>query len=1139
MTVIKDAAAREKVKTLLDKSILLEAGAGSGKTSAMADRFLELLSNNYADLSEIVAITYTKKAANELAERIRRKLTETDNPLARQLHKSFIGTIHSFCGKLLRERPIEAGVDPQFTELDEAEDYKIRDTVWEEFVMNADKTRNDILELMELFDLGTESLKQFLKLVCDNPDLEFELPGEGTPDLDEFLIEIDRVYMRLVSLIKSTVRMIPDLEKVTEGRRDALQLTVELSLPKIRRKQPLSYIEKIRLLKWFHTTSRIKVTQKCWGDDRESKKMGKEIGQEFADFKLDFVAPLFEIRGRYGYNNVAVPFVKEARSIYEERKKTLSVLNFQDLLLKSTELLEKNPKVREYFQNKYKYILVDEFQDTDPVQAKLLMYLTGEDTKETDWEKIKPIPGSLFVVGDPKQSIFSFRRADISIYRRFKDRMRETEGEIVEFTTNFRSVNDLGNWYNPLFKWLFGRGRVEQAEYGSADTVKDGGGNTVSGTYKYKVDQKTASLGGDRDIDHIERIIKFLVEKGTINSDKIEYKDIMILFLKKQELTKYGKALARRGIPVKTTGADVISRSLQFQALSDIIRALAYPEENALLYKVLRGPVFRYTDDELFKFSVLGGGFNIYQDVRVLMEGNEGNYELLERIRLTFELMKRFASYMRVMVPAAAAERMVNELGMMAAMLSSKESMTEISSFVSLIEKIRMNKLTDVWDLNQFVEEMNLMIEAGYEEEVDLEGENQNAVRMMNLHKAKGLEAPIVILAAPYKGAMIAPNFYVDRSKTLGDKDYGIARIKVGTNPYSKEYICPAAWGAVEGIANDRAEDERDRLLYVAATRAENALIISDGAVKDSPWRILLKNIQEEDDSEEYGEQGGEKNSAEYSVGGSENEDADADADGISDIDRMIVDSGYEIEAFPGEVGEGKETADHTVFLENMERTNRVLTRQQNSYELIVPSGLMPKGTISTEEDAASAEFDGDLILQNTMELFITGDKEEFRRIRTKLGTAVHMVLEGLIKGERDQDQLISFVSQRLGETAITERLLKDVYRQFSRSKLYERIRKSKEVYTEVPVSLKVAEGESFGGVVCERDCYINGSMDLLFLEEEGWTIVDYKTCDHNQVKHELMAIYKPQLDAYKEAFEKATGAKVAGTEVFFIEKVV
>lgn len=1195
---LADQEARNAVKTKLDQNILLEAGAGSGKTSAMAGRFLELINSQRADLSEIVAITFTKKAANELGERIRKKLAEVDSPLADELHRSFIGTIHSFCGMLLRERPIEAGVDPQFSEIDDGEDAAILDTVWNEYVMNADLSRNQILARLDLFNLNTDALKQFLKIVCDNPDLEFELPGESPADLDGFLTMVDQAYAALVRLIEATVKKIPDLEQVEAGKRDALQLTIERTLPKIRRRQPLSAVEKINLLKWFHTTTKISVVQKCWGNSKEEKTQGKEIGKAFAEFKLEIVAPVFELRGQYGYNHVAVPFVKEAKGIYEARKKALSVLNFQDLLQKAADLLEGNPEVRQYFQKKYRYLLVDEFQDTDPVQARLMMYLTGQELTESRWDAITPIPGSLFVVGDPKQSIYSFRRADISIYQRFKERMVETGGQVVEFTTNFRSVNELGVWFNKLFPDLFQMGKVIQdlirkgkekvteffrslqALFSSADTVKDSHVDTIAGVFKYKCDADARSGGMAMDMDHIERIIRYLTsccsisvpvpgdETGATETRRIAYKDIMVLFQKKAQLTSYGKVLSQRGIPVKTTGADVVQRTAQFQALSDLIRMLAYPEENALLYKVLRGPVFQFSDSELFTYAELGGRFYIYTDVagmreriraRIAEPGNTAimaeHLELLERIQLTFDLLVRFASYMRMMVPAAATERIIDDLGMTANMLADRESLTELSSFFSLVEKIRMNKLTNVWDLNQFVEEINVMIQSGYEEEIDLAVEGQNTVRMMNLHKAKGLEAPIVILATPFSGRVKQPNLYVDRSRELGDGDYGIARIKLGSKFYSKEFISPAAWNEVSDLAMAKAEAEQVRLLYVAATRAGNALIISDSSAKDNPWAPLLAEIEVDKDKSML--LGGS-----LLVKGKEDESPEEEDEGfIRDINRIIVKSGFNLEDARKDTapeagaaaGNGAGTGDDAISIsieQILQRTRKALTEREPSYLTYTPSEKASKKMKVSEVAGAevtarsgSDEFPGlpdldpDLILDNSMEIHLEGDQEVFRRLRTQLGTAVHLVFEGMIRGNRDQEQLISHIVRQIDEQQISEKVLREVYRQFKDSSLYTRIRQASQVYTEVPIAIKVPAGETFAGTTFERDCYVNGSIDLVLQETDGWTVVDYKTCARTEVKSELVQRYQPQLDAYKAAWEMATGEQVVKTEIFFIEK--
>ena len=272
----KDSADRQLVRSDLSSNFLLEAGAGSGKTSAMAGRFAALVSSGQCDISEIVAITFTRKAANELKERVRHELVKAGSPHSAELHRCFIGTIHAFCSKLLRERPIEAGVDPEFIELDEGQDKAIRETVWEEYVMNADASRRVILARMEIFGLDQDVLKSFLGKVCDNPDLEFQLPDEKPFDEKEFSKVVNEVFRALTSLVKSVAEEMPKPGTTTEDRKDALQNSITVFLRRTSRKA-LSLSDKLALLKDFNTPSRIKVTQKCWSDKKEGKERAKEI----------------------------------------------------------------------------------------------------------------------------------------------------------------------------------------------------------------------------------------------------------------------------------------------------------------------------------------------------------------------------------------------------------------------------------------------------------------------------------------------------------------------------------------------------------------------------------------------------------------------------------------------------------------------------------------------------------------------------------------------------------------------------------------------------------------------------------------------------------------------------------------------
>ena len=193
-----------------------------------------------------------------------------------------------------------------------------------------------------------------------------------------------------------------------------------------------------------------KVTQKKWAtrDDALDQE------EKFENFKQQAVIPGLEKWRRYCHYfimELVVPGVDYFKSVREKN----SLMNFQDLLLKTALLLQSNQEVRAYFQNRFTHILVDEFQDTDPVQAEVLLYLTGEDLAEQSWRKTKVKPGSLFIVGDPKQSIYRFRRADIDTYNGMKRIIEDSGGLILPLTTNFRSLPAICNWVNPIFEKTF------------------------------------------------------------------------------------------------------------------------------------------------------------------------------------------------------------------------------------------------------------------------------------------------------------------------------------------------------------------------------------------------------------------------------------------------------------------------------------------------------------------------------------------------------------------------------------------------------------------------------------------------------------------------------------------------------------
>jgi len=1135
--ILRDQPARDIIVQDLDANLLVEAGAGSGKTHEMAQRILALIKDGERKIGEIVAITFTKKAANELRERIRKTLKEDYEESREKLqkdaldhiHECFIGTIHSFCGKILRERPIEAGIDPGFEEIDDAKDQMLLHNTWETYVTQADDNDKRILNLMDTFSVRQDSAQSFLQTVCAHQDVNFQLPDEDVIKPEETFDEIRKVLKEAYDLVSAYYSAIPD--DVIKGRSkpDGLQKSMMRFRKKVRGTKLAGLPDKtlVDLLMIFSTKSSVSVIQKNWGEDKALRERGKSIWLVFEEFRESSVVPLLKIINASVYNHLLIPFMLKARDIYIQHKRTVAELNFQDLLMTTSWLLRDYPEVRTYFQNKYKTLLIDEFQDTDPIQTEIAMYLTGVEIEEKVWHKITPGKGSLFVVGDPKQSIYRFRRADFSLYKRFKEHMVSVGGKVVELHTNFRSTDELGAWYDTAFAELLDV--EDQASFTEMDTVMPALDGTVTGVAYYRLDARNKEDVIDADPGALTHIISHLVGRKEITERKtdksgnsvrckrpVRYKDIMVLARKKPLLEPIANNVAASGIPVRITGADITKRTSEFTSFADLIRMLAYPDENAYVYSVMQGSFFGFSGREIYKYREHGGEFSIYFDFDVFFERNlpKGTHDsstrkIFEDVRDCFLKLQRFSGYVQNLSPAAATKRIIEDLGIMRVHLTTNEKLAGLGSFVSLIEKIRMKKVTDIWGLKLFIDELAFMIEGGFEEDIDIEGKDVDAVRFMNIHKAKGLEAPIIILCGPCSGKVRDPEFYTEPvvHEDGTEENLGYVRVRKNPDSFFTTYFEPLGWYDIEAKALAAEELERDRLLYVAATRARNLLVLSDSAARNRPWNKLVQLLP-----------AGKENLLDEVYG----EDVEVDnAVTLPDTDDS-----------------------ETELAKIKKRRDDAFNTNKATYRMYTPSHMSWREVDANESDNDDADFFDPhelekLITENTMEVVIYGDEASIKADKLSIGIIIHKVLDTLIKNESGLSETIELILEDNKDNHITVEFLMSIVDEFKKKPMWSRIQSSKMVYTEVPFSYKVPENETFAGETLPEDSYINGIIDLVFKEDNSWVIIDYKSTEEQEVSNEIRKSHEPQLEAYKDAWEKITGEPVKETEIFFVRKRV
>lgn len=818
---LRDQQAREKINTIFSRNFLVEAGAGSGKTTSLTRRMVAAVAGGHVPVHQMAAITYTRKAAAELKERFQEELEKASLEAALQdMHRCYVGTIHSFCSAMLRERPVEAGIDPEFTELDESENQQRLAEAWEDYLSELKVEDSPLLHQLEAIGVDPADLKDMVRSLADYPDVTIHTLDQEKPDLPA-------AKKSVRDFVEELKPYLPEREP--EKGYDALQASLLKADRMLRRNQLEKEPEIVELLEVFDR--KLSVTLNRWPDGNQAKVFRDKTAPLFHE---TIIKPALESWRGYCHP-IITNFIKTAVDWYAKIRRKNGWVNYQDLLLNTASLLRHYPEVRQYFQNKYKSLLVDEFQDTDPIQTEILFYLTGTDPEEKNWQKIIPKPGSLFVVGDPKQSIYRFRRADIDLYQQVKERITATGGEVLELTTNFRSVHALSNRLNPVFQEMLPEESTSyQAAYAPMETQKDGENNDLRGVKILKIPD---------DFSKKEEVLiqdaKQIASLINQSKDKA-YSDFLILTRYKDSMHLYTRELEALKIPYRVAGGSDFENEREIKEVINLLRLLENPRDKILLVAVLRGLFFGISDDQLYQYKRSGGRFSLWAD-----PPEDARLDQHKSISAALEILKEYHQWFRKYPFSAALEKMMADTGLIPSTWQEPEGRVRCGHLIYLLEHLKKEEVRGVTSSFDLLQSLQSLLETGIEEELDITGE-ENLVRIMNLHKAKGLEAPIVFLAHPAKKVNRTPDRHITRS---GEKAVGCWAYTVSQGNYNSRTIGKTKdWETWEAEETNYQVAEEERLLYVAATRAKEALIISkSGNDSKNPWERLFKNVKEED----------------------------------------------------------------------------------------------------------------------------------------------------------------------------------------------------------------------------------------------------------------------------------------------------
>lgn len=829
--IIVDQAARDKMKEQLSTNFLVEAGAGSGKTTSLVERMINLINTGACPINKIVAITFTRKAADELKLRFQTELeknwTQEVDEMKRSrlayaiqhMEQCFIGTVHSFCSKLLRERPIEAKLDMNFQELESAEDDKLLEEAWQHYLLHVKE--NDSQQLKDLHDLGIneDDLFHNLKEMKEYPDIEWVTNEVERPYLQA-------TYQSFANLIKEVGRLLPKQEP--KNGYDKLQKTIIAALKKMRHMDENEDKQIIAIFELFNKS--LKPTFNRWepNDKEDVRYYSDKISNELEKS----IKPLLQSWWEYCHPTV-VEFLLKALKTYQQLKQERSLLNFQDLLMKTKDLLKENVEVRSYFQQKYQCLLVDEFQDTDPIQAEIMFFLTSQNKEEKEWTKCQPKPGSLFVVGDPKQAIYRFRRADIDTYNRVKQLIEAHGGEVLQLTMNFRTVDTITEKLNSVFdKLLTEKETVYQAAYRPLHAFHQDDHQSLSGVKQLTVPAEYTKKDEvvSKDAENIACYIRSLMRNG------YKAKDFLVLNSYNEGIATYAQTLENYDIPVNVIGKIVIGELIEFQDMATLLTTFIDPTDSVAIVATLRSSFFGLSDDDLYQWKQAGGSFSLYSEIPVDLDE-----EVKERFSLALNKLASYQKWIRSFSPTVAIEKIMDDVGFYTLLLKHQLGNRALKSVLQIVEKLKHEEANGKTTFKAIYDVFSDMV-MEETEVVNLE-EEADAVRVMNVHNAKGLEAPIVFLAHPSKKVNPGPENIAKHIKRVENESKGYFSFVIRKQRTKKTIALPQGWDTVLEEETKYLTNEQIRIVYVAATRAEKALIISSSAKsnKNNPWNELLK----------------------------------------------------------------------------------------------------------------------------------------------------------------------------------------------------------------------------------------------------------------------------------------------------------
>ena len=1094
-----DQEARRIIREDTHRTLFVEAGAGSGKTRSLIERVQQLTLWDGIPMGEIAAVTFTERAGAELRDRLRARLESaagfgTDEvrraraeAALDELDTAAIGTLHSFARRILSEHPIEAGIPPLVEVLDEVGSSVAFEGRWSQL-------RTELLDSPEMaptlemafaVGIGLDHVRSLITKLNSDWDLVAEHvvspgapPAPQMPHVATVLAEARSLAAAAKQCTKPDDRFLDRLLGLSAWA-DQLESVDG---------DPIAQLGVLRTaadLSWSYGQ------KPNWSGRLEALKDECKAWQQGV---LELVSQVVESTLRSIVRWCGVRVLQSA-----QERRADGRLEFHDLLVLARNLLRDNAEVRATLQQRYRRLLLDEFQDTDPIQIEIAVRIAGgADATQADWEDVAVPPGSLFVVGDPKQSIYRFRRADIAMYLRAQ---RVLGGEVA-LTTNFRTVAPILDWVNAVFGKLIEPHEDMQPDYQPLDHARGiptvGEPVTILGAQEHPDGIRADRLRELEAGDVARSIVRALAEGWTTEVEEpastpgggprnawrpLRPGDITILIPARTSLPFLEAALDATGVIYRTESSSLVYHADEVRDLFAAARALADPSDGFALVTTLRSPLFGCGDDDLWTWKQARGSFNL------LAPAPDGQEKHPVGVAIAYlRLLHRDS---RWLTPSEILGRLAVDRRMFEVAVLGPRARDSWRRLRFVLDQARAWSEVEHGGLRSYLAWATAQSAEGSRvAESVLPESDADSVRIMTIHAAKGLEFPMVVLsgmtAAPMHGKGVRlfwphGGYAVSLSKDLQTGDF---QDQLPLDEQMSSY-------------------ERLRLMYVAATRARDHLVVS-----------MHRSGGRDTNARRLGTAGAATaaGAAPLPAGGAGSGPAQLSSDVLSppDFDAWLAGVQRSAEASrhrPAFSASGLEGTDPDA--------DWSLPDIDGAAEVDGPAEVAIELTTAQDDTAAGAAKGG-----RDVELPAWSKG----RYGSAIGRAVHGVL-----------QVVDLASGDGLEDAVAAQCVAEGVIDFS-SLVTALVQSALDSEVVKRAAAREHWRESYVGMVQEGGTVLEGFVDLIYREDDGsLVIVDYKTDDApDAALPARVAYYAPQLNAYRTVLETAVGGPASAPMLVF-----